>query len=210
MIGPGRRMVYNVRHRQLQGRVLNEEKMTDSIRRVVMDAVRVERTIRRIASQMAEQCEEGTQLALVAVGRGGVPLTLRLADQLEKLLGKKIPHGVLDVTLYRDDLSYGSKPVLFETKLEFDVDKKTVILIDDVLFTGRTVRAAMDALMEYGRPDVIRAAVLVDRGHRELPIRADFVGLWLDTVHDDAVEVILGEKSGADDRVDVISPKSGG
>ncbi|MCZ7585639.1 MAG: bifunctional pyr operon transcriptional regulator/uracil phosphoribosyltransferase PyrR [Deltaproteobacteria bacterium] len=183
--------------------------MRETNRRRVLDARHVRRTIRRMASQIAEGCADASQLALVAIGGGGIPLAARLAGEVRAILDDEVPVGILDVTLYRDDLSYHSKPVLTETRLDFGVDKKTIVLVDDVLFTGRTIRAALDALMEYGRPDIVRAATLVDRGHRELPVRADYVGVWLDTVHDDAVEVNLGETDGDEDAVYVVSSGGG-
>ncbi|MBZ0274352.1 bifunctional pyr operon transcriptional regulator/uracil phosphoribosyltransferase PyrR [bacterium] len=175
---------------------------------IAMDAARVERTLRRMASQIVEQCgDDPDRLVLLAIPAGGVPVTARLAAEIARETGRAIATGVLDITLYRDDLSFSKKPRLAETRLDFDLHGKNVVLVDDVLFTGRTIRAALDALLEYGRPAVVRAAVLVDRGHRELPIRADFVGVWLDTVRDDDVTVTVGETPAADDLVEITPHK---
>ncbi len=178
--------------------------MAETAARLVMDARRVDTTIKRIAHQIVEGASEIDDLVLVSVGQSGLPLARRLDLALRTILDREIPLGVLDITLYRDDLTINSQPLIGETRLEFGIEEKTVILVDKVIFTGRTIRAALDALMEYGRPDFVRAAVLVDRGHRELPIRADFVGLWLDTVHDDAVRVTLDPMPSTNDRIEVI------
>lgn len=169
-----------------------------------MDASRVDKTVKRIAHQIAEQNDRPDELVLVSVGKSALSLTLRLTGELSRILGRDIPHGLLDITLYRDDLGYASRPRLHETRLDFSIDKKTVILVDDVIFTGRTLRAALDALLDFGRPDLVRAAVIVDRGHRELPIRGDYVGLWLDTVHDEEVAVRVGAEPSDADSVWVI------
>lgn len=183
--------------------------MDEANARLVMDARRVDTTIKRIAHQIAEPFQNADNLVLVSIGNSGMTLTRRLQRDLAGILGQELPWGSIDITLYRDDLSYGSQPQLQETRLEFNIENKIVVLVDKVIFTGRTVRAALDALLEYGRPDLVRLAVLVDRGHRELPIRADFVGLWLDTVHDDAVRVTLSEYPSPGDKIEVVQAVRG-
>jgi pyrimidine operon attenuation protein/uracil phosphoribosyltransferase len=149
---------------------------------VLLDADRMRRTLARIAHEIAEQAPEVQDLALVGIHRRGVELAERLADLLLDFYGARPVTGAIDITFYRDDIDTrvpGSKydqPVVHSTTLPFDVTGKTIVLVDDVLYTGRTIRAAIEALFDYGRPRVVRLAVLVDRGHRELPIRADFVG----------------------------------
>jgi pyrimidine operon attenuation protein/uracil phosphoribosyltransferase len=155
----------------------------------VMAAADVERALTRIAHEVVER-EHGTEgLAVVGLQTGGVPLARRLAATLEAIGGEPVPLGTLDVAFYRDDLAL--RPVLPEavTDIAFDVTGRVVVLVDDVLFTGRTVRAALDALADFGRPRAVRLAVMVDRGHRELPIRPDFVGKNLPTRRDEFVDV---------------------
>ena len=138
--------------------------------------------------------------ALVGIRNRGVPLAQRIAKLLEKLSGRSLDTGVLDINLYRDDLSLiAEHPILRKTEIPFDVDRSKILLIDDVLFTGRTVRAALNGLIDLGRPDWIQLVVLVDRGHREVPIRADFVGKNIPTSRDEQVEVRLNETDGADE-----------
>jgi pyrimidine operon attenuation protein/uracil phosphoribosyltransferase len=177
--------------------------MTLVHRRRIMNAERVDRALRRIAAELIEQCADPTMLAFIAVRTGGVNPTLRLADYLKKTEGLDVPIGMLDITLYRDDLD-GRTPLLKKTEIPFDIEGKWLVLVDDVLFTGRTFRAALDALMDFGRPACIRAAVLIDRsGHRELPIQADFVGQTIDTERDEIVEVKVGPAFSRSDKVEV-------
>lgn len=144
---------------------------------IIMDSAAVDRSITRIAHEIIEKNKGTEDLALIGIRTRGVPLAERLAEKIEKIEGKKVPVGRLDITLYRDDLTtLADQPVLHGTDVDFDVSGKRIILVDDVLYTGRTVRAALDAIIDIGRPYLIQLAVLVDRGHRELPIRADFVG----------------------------------
>ena len=168
-------------------------------KRVVMDAEGIDRSLTRIAYEILEKNKGMEELVLVGIRTGGVYLAERLRKKISGTEGKLLPVGVLDVTLYRDDLSTTHrKPRLGKTDIPFSLDGKKVVLVDDVLFTGRTIRAAMDALIDFGRPKLIQLAVLIDRGHRELPIRADFVGKNLPSSLWEAVSVDLTEKSGKD------------
>ena len=171
-------------------------------KKIVMDAEGIDRSLTRIASEILEKNKGGEELVLVGIRTGGVFLAERLKRKISGIEGKEIPFGILDITLYRDDLSTSHrKPRLGKTDIPFSLDGKKVVLVDDVLFTGRTIRAAMDALIDFGRPKLIQLAVLIDRGHRELPIRADFVGKNLPSSLWQAVSVNLTEKDGKDEVV---------
>jgi pyrimidine operon attenuation protein/uracil phosphoribosyltransferase len=170
-----------------------------------MMGVNVGQSLDRLAHEIVEQLGSPGDWALVGIVTGGQHLAVRLADRIETIAGSRPETGTVDITLYRDDLYTGlEKPVLGETRLPFKLSGIGVILVDDVLFTGRTVRAAMDAVMDYGRPRFIKLAVLVDRGHRELPIAADFVGRTLQTQISDRVRVDLTETGKDSDKVRVI------
>jgi len=171
-------------------------------KKVVMDAEGIDRSLTRIAYEILEKNKGVDELVLVGIRTGGVYLAERLQAKISGTEGKRVPVGILDITLYRDDLSTSRpKPRLGKTDIPFSLDGKRVVLVDDVLFTGRTIRAAMDALIDFGRPRLIQLAVLIDRGHRELPIRADFVGKNLPSSLWEAVSVQLTEKSGTDEVV---------
>jgi pyrimidine operon attenuation protein/uracil phosphoribosyltransferase len=161
----------------------------------------VRRAVTRIAHEIVER--EGTdELVLVGIADRGDHLAFRLAREIESMEGRSLPVGVLDITFYRDDIGLTAEaPEVHETRIPFDVSGRTVVLVDDVLFTGRTIRAAMDALTDLGRPRRIRLAVLVDRGHRELPIRADFVGKNVPTRREDDVRGMVSELDGQDGAV---------
>jgi len=168
----------------------------------LMDADEISRSLTRIAHEILEKNKSLSNLRLVGVRRRGVPLSARLAAALKAIGGTAPPSGALDITLYRDDRTeVAEHPILRKTEIPFSLEGARVILVDDVLFTGRTVRAALDGLMELGRPDVIQLAVLVDRGHRELPIRADYVGKNIPTAQHEQVEVRLEETDGVDEVV---------
>jgi pyrimidine operon attenuation protein / uracil phosphoribosyltransferase len=171
--------------------------------RQVMDALAIQRALTRIAHEILERNKGTDELALVGVRSRGVYLAERLRKKIEEIeRGAPPPFGVVDITLYRDDLDRGlQNPVVKGTDIPFAVDGRRILLIDDVLFTGRTVRAAMDALVDFGRPQSIQLAVLVDRGHRELPIRADYVGKNLPTSRREQVHVRLAEADGVDEVV---------
>lgn len=167
---------------------------------VVMDADKIDRALTRIAHEVLERHRDIQDLVLVGIRTRGVPIAHRLQGKIAKIEGAEIPVGILDITLYRDDLTtIGPHAVLKETKIHFPIDGKKIILVDDVLFTGRTIRAALDGLMDFGRPGTIQLAVLVDRGHRELPIRADYVGKNVPTHLNELVEVSLREEDGDDE-----------
>jgi len=170
-----------------------------------MTGVNVGRSLDRLAHEIIEQLGSVDNWALVGIVTGGQHLALRIADRIETITGARPDTGTVDITLYRDDLYTGlEKPILGETKLPFKLSGTGIILVDDVLFTGRTVRAAMDAIMDFGRPRFIKLAVLVDRGHRELPVAADFVGRTLQTDITDRVRVDLTEGGKEADGVRVI------
>ena len=173
--------------------------MTRKEKALIMDADDIRRAIKRIAHEIVERNRGTESLVLVGVRTRGVPLATRVAKAIGEIEEREIPVGVLDITLYRDDLQLVAKqPVVKKTELPFDVEGKVVVLIDDVLFTGRTIRAAMDEIMDFGRPKAIQLAVLIDRGHRELPIRADYVGKNVPTSFKEIVEVRLSEEDGED------------
>lgn len=168
----------------------------------IMDAVEIDRSLTRIAHEILEKNRESSPLGIVGIRTRGVPIAQRLTRILSDLTGAEMQIGLLDINLYRDDVSaIADHPVLRKTEIPFDVDGAKIVLVDDVLFTGRTVRAAIEALLDLGRPRRIMLAVLVDRGHRELPIRADFVGKNVPTSRGELVDVRLTE---TDDRDAVI------
>jgi pyrimidine operon attenuation protein/uracil phosphoribosyltransferase len=172
----------------------------------LMDEAEVRRSVTRIAHEILERNKGAGSLALVGIAARGDDLARRLAGEIERIEGATVPVGVLDITFYRDDIGYRAEaPEVHETRVDFDITGRTVILVDDVLFTGRTIRAALDALVDFGRPTAIQLAVLVDRGHRELPIRADFVGKNVPTKRDDDVRVAVRELDG-EDAVEVLEP----
>jgi pyrimidine operon attenuation protein/uracil phosphoribosyltransferase len=165
----------------------------------LMDAARMSRTLARIAHEVIERHPDMKGVALVGVRSRGVPLARRLARLLRDTTGVEPAVGALDITLYRDDFTtIAAQPVAKGTDIPFSIDGRVVVLVDDVLFTGRTVRAALDQLIDFGRPARIELAVVVDRGHRELPIRADYVGKTLTTARDEVVQVLITEKDGQD------------
>jgi pyrimidine operon attenuation protein/uracil phosphoribosyltransferase len=164
-----------------------------------MDAERLSRALSRIAHQIVERRRDAEGLVLVGVRTRGVPLARRLARLVAEAGAPPPPVGALDITLYRDDLTtVASQPVLRGTEIPVSIDGRTVVLVDDVLFTGRTVRAALDEIIDFGRPARIRLAALVDRGHRELPICPDYVGQTITTTRDETVQVFLKEEDGED------------
>ncbi len=174
----------------------------------IMDAADVGRSLTRIAHEILERNKSLDALALVGIRSRGVPLAARLAAVLEQIAGVKPLTGILDINLYRDDLSLiADHPVVRKTEISFDLVGSRIVLVDDVLFTGRTVRAALEALLDLGRPEWIQLAVLVDRGHRELPIRPDFVGKNVPTSRGEQVEVHLSESDDTSDEVVLLKPR---
>ena len=170
-----------------------------SIERTTLNAHEILRTIQRIAHEIIERNKGAKELALVGIRTGGIYLAQRLCEKIKEVEGEIVPMGELDITLYRDDIAMKKgHPILKKTHIPFDVTRRKIILVDDVLFTGRTIRAAMDGLIDLGRPKQIQLAVLIDRGHRELPIRADYVGKHLPTSYDETVEVLFDEMVGED------------
>jgi len=169
------------------------------IKSTVMDKDAIKRTIKRIAHEIIEQNRGLENIYLVGIRSRGVPLANRLAEYMKKIENVEIPVGILDITLYRDDLTTISKqPVIKGSQIEFEIENTTTILVDDVLYTGRTARAAIDALLDFGRPQKMQLAVLVDRGHRELPIKADFVGKNIPTSSDEIIKVAFEETDNED------------
>ena len=166
----------------------------------ILDADRIRRMVDRMAHEIAERQKDLQGLALVGIRTRGVPLAVRLAARLNDLLTTSFPVGTLDITLYRDDLStVAPQPLLKKTEIDFDLNGRTVLLCDDVLYTGRTIRAALDGVIDLGRPRAIRLAVLIDRGHRELPIEANYVGKSVPTSSREVIQVMFQETDGADE-----------
>ncbi len=169
------------------------------LKKVLMDADSMDRTLTRMVHEIHERSQGGEDLAFVGIRRRGDVLAARMASKLKGIIGSEVPLGSLDITLYRDDLSLlAYQPKVGKTEIPFSVDDKEVVLVDDVIFTGRTIRAALDALMDLGRPKAIHLAVLVDRGHRELPIQPDYVGKVVPTSRRENVLVFLREVDGED------------
>jgi pyrimidine operon attenuation protein/uracil phosphoribosyltransferase len=172
--------------------------------RLIMDAGDMTRALTRIAHEILERNKGVHHLALVGIRTGGVHLAHRLARSIKEIEGVTVPIGELDITLYRDDLALRKEqPILRKTTVPFDISEKIIVLVDDVLFTGRTIRAAMDGLIDLGRPAEIQLAVLVDRGHRQLPIKASYIGKNLPTSREEKVQVMM-EEDGEEDRVVIL------
>ena len=168
---------------------------------VILDAVAIQRALTRIAHEIAERNEVGADVVLIGIPADGDHLARRLSRILSEIWNQPVPVGILDVSMHRDDLDQRVAPKVFPTVIPFDVTGKTVVLVDDVLFSGRTTRAAMDALNDFGRPKKIQLAVLIDRGHRELPIKADFIGKNVPTSLDEKISLLLTEAGAAKDEV---------
>jgi pyrimidine operon attenuation protein/uracil phosphoribosyltransferase len=170
------------------------------LERIVLDARGIDRALTRMAHEIVERNKGLEGVVLIGIRSRGVHLAERLRQRLQDIEGVEVPAGIIDITLYRDDLSRSrQQPQVKSTHIDFPIDDRRVVLVDDVLYTGRTVRAALDALMDLGRPRAVQLCVLVDRGHRELPIRADYVGKNLPTALDERVEVRLRESDGVDE-----------
>jgi len=178
--------------------------------KVLLNSTDIERALVRVAHEILERNKGAKNIAFVGIKTRGVPLAQRLAKIIQNMEQVTIPVGSLDISLYRDDVSSLSfKHVVQQTYVPFDITDKHVILVDDVFYTGRSIRAALDALIDLGRPETIQLAVLIDRGHRELPIRADFVGKNIPTAHSEEIKVYVSEVD-AVDKVTVVRPEAGG
>jgi pyrimidine operon attenuation protein/uracil phosphoribosyltransferase len=176
------------------------ESMELQEKKVLMDEVAIKRAITRIAHEIIEKNKGVEKVALIGIRRRGGPLAARLAERIEEIEGIKVPVGILDITLYRDDLTtLASQPVVHRTEVFFNINDMNIVLVDDVMYTGRTTRAAMDALIDLGRPRTIQLAVLVDRGHRELPVKADFIGKNVPTSKNEVISVLVKEIDGREE-----------
>jgi len=177
---------------------LRSNPMTKKIEgKLLMNAAEVDLALARIAAEIVEKLSPHDEFAIIGIRRRGVHLGQRLCEKVGSILKRPIPNGILDITLYRDDLTtISNRPMLRETSIEFDINNLILVLVDDVLYTGRTVRAALDGLVDLGRPKRVQLAVLIDRGHRELPIQADYVGKYVQTADDEIVEVRMNEEDG--------------
>ena len=168
----------------------------------ILDKEAIDKSLKRIAHEIIESSDAMSDTVLIGIKNRGAYIAEKLADKIKDISGARPPVGALDITLYRDDLTQASEqPIVHSTEITFDIEGKRIVLVDDVLFTGRTIRCALDALIDFGRPKLIQLAVLVDRGHRELPIRADYVGKNIPTALNDVVEVRLSESDGKDEVV---------
>ncbi|MGB3138069.1 MAG: bifunctional pyr operon transcriptional regulator/uracil phosphoribosyltransferase PyrR [Nodosilinea sp.] len=172
----------------------------------ILSAEEMRRTLNRLASEVVERGGDLNRLVLLGIHTRGVPLAYLLAQQIQRLEGVDLPVGAIDITLYRDDLDKISTRTPARTEIRFDITDRTVVLVDDVIYSGRTIRAALNAVLDYGRPSTISLAVLIDRGHRELPIRPDFVGKELPTAKEESVKVFLQDVDGRDG-VELLKPK---
>ncbi len=176
--------------------------------RVIMTAAEIELALARIAAEIVEKLSPRDELAIIGIRRRGVHLAQRICNRIEAFLERPVQFGILDITLYRDDLTTAaSRPLLRETAIDFDINNLSLVLVDDVLYTGRTVRSALDGLVDLGRPKRVQLAVLVDRGHRELPIQADYVGKYIQTGEDELVEVRVNEEDGEERVILIKSPQ---
>ena len=166
--------------------------MKKGAKKLLLDAKAVDRVMSRLTHEILEKNKGAEELVLVGIASGGIPLSKAIQEKIRTIEDVTVPTGYVDITLYRDDLSRaGYQPRLKRTEIPFSIDERKVILVDDVLFTGRTIRAALDALIDFGRPKNIQLAVLVDRGHRELPIRADYVGRNVPTSRNESIDVMV-------------------
>jgi pyrimidine operon attenuation protein / uracil phosphoribosyltransferase len=178
--------------------------------KVIMTADDIRRTLARIAHEIIERNKNLSDLVLVGMRTRGVPLAKRLAANIKNFESTEIPIGALDISLYRDDLdSLALKPVIDSTEIPIDIANRTIVLVDDVLYTGRSTRAALDALIDFGRPGTIQLAVLIDRGHRELPIRADYIGKNIPSSRSEEIKVELVETDGIDQVAILPTPEEG-
>ena len=180
-----------------------------TLKTVCMDAEEIERSLTRIAHQVLEANHGADGIAIVGIVTRGDVLAKRLADKIEQIEGRRVPIGRLDISFYRDDFASYLSPEVHSTDILFNIDGMTIVLVDDVLYTGRTIRCALDALMDIGRPAAVQLAVLVDRGHRELPIRADFVGKNVPSASDENVRLFLEEVDGKTE-VEILAMGEGG
>lgn len=170
----------------------------------IMDKETIDRALTRIAHEIVEKNKGVKNLSLVGIRTRGVTLAERINEKIQSIEGAALPMGVLDITLYRDDLTLvDTQPIVHETNIDFDITGKKIVLVDDVLFTGRTIRSALNALHDFGRPSIIQLAVLIDRGHRELPIRPDYVGKSIPTSMNQNVKVVLKDVDEKEDEVNV-------
>ena len=174
------------------------------IKSIVMDAEGIERSLTRIAFEILEKNKGASNIAVVGIVTRGDLLAKRLAEKIAEIEGVDVPLGRLDISFYRDDFATYVSPEVLSTDIMFDIDGRDVVLVDDVLYTGRTIRAALDALMDIGRPETVQLAVLIDRGHRQLPIRADFVGKNVPSAKDESVRLFLEETDGKSE-VEILS-----
>jgi pyrimidine operon attenuation protein / uracil phosphoribosyltransferase len=181
--------------------------MKKSKGKLLMTAAEMDLALARMSAEIVEKLSAREEFAIIGIRRRGVPLGQRLCQKIEAILKHPVPFGILDITLYRDDLTtVSNRPILRETLIDFDMNNVSLILVDDVLYTGRTVRAALDGIVDLGRPKKVQLAVLIDRGHRELPIQADYVGKYVETADDEIVEVRLNEEDKEERVVLVLRP----
>lgn len=189
---------------------MTEKTPTPKVGKLVMDQHEISRALTRVAHEILERNKGTEGLAIVGIRTRGVYLAQRIVRRIQEIEQVQVPNGELDITLYRDDLGLRKgQPALRKTSIPFNIADLKIVLVDDVLFTGRTIRAAMDSLMDFGRPEEIQLAVLVDRGHRQLPIKANYIGKNIPTARNEDVQVVL-EEEGEEDRVVILRPQRGG